>query len=162
MNTEPLLQVKAEILADPASLDMDEYFSACGTRMCIAGRLAHNAGWRTTGIRHGKWMEHDSRGMIYTVEQVASMILGVPEREAQNLFHVIGWPLDLRFRYDMQVYAEAKAKIAAEMIDHFIASQFAREHEGSQMTWDPCFHVPQLKEEVEESPVEENETCAVV
>lgn len=143
MNTAPLLQVKREILEDPASLVMETYFSPCGTEMCIAGRLVWNAGWRQIG--RTAYVDHEDIRETGTVEGIAAQILEVSLDRARLLFHLPLWRPLGRGRDWLDATPVERAKIAAFQIDQFILGE----------------HVGRLGAPIEDAVVEELEACAV-
>lgn len=120
MKIRALRKIQEQILAEPTSLYMQDYF--CGTAACIAGHAVLNAGWKP----------HTSTGTcakdneIHCVWDVAREVLDLTERQAERLFITLGWPENFDERYCSAKTAEVRAKVAAERIDVFIDSKGAK------------------------------------
>lgn len=122
MNTELLLKVKAAILAEPLNFDMTDWFmpdkeSPCGTTACIAGHAAV--------ISIGA--ESLKEGQRYWFEELPNIgeILGCDFWQKGRLCYVEQWPEDFLDRYLKADNRTERALIAADRIDHFIATNGA-------------------------------------
>jgi len=129
MNTEALLEVKEQILADPAGFYMEDWF--CQTTMCIGGQLVTNAGWSEISPESEK-CRHEIFG-DRRISEVACEILEIPYRQGIDLFHVSNWP-----ERERQLYIESlevgdrtgMAHAAADRIDRFIEDMKDKEDEA--------------------------------
>jgi hypothetical protein len=114
MNVELLQQVKQAILAEPDKFRMDRW--SCGTAHCIAG-------WacllRDIPIVEGDFTTETVSGEYPGL--VASKLLDLRGRAADKLFYTFGWPSRFRAPY-LGATRRERAEIAAERIDHFIAT----------------------------------------
>jgi len=110
MNIELLNRIQQKILADPTSFQMETFFAPpwpeddCDTAACIAG-------W--TLLLSGKNKACD-------VAEEAAKVLGITLKQAALLFYEGGWPE--KFRLRSKVYSDKAAQLAADRIDHFIAT----------------------------------------
>lgn len=127
MNTKLLLEIKQDILEHPKRFRMDKFVVAidsiapCGTAACIAGfAVIRNQerwwrGWAKTGrklINKGE-----------NVQILAGQLLGLDEEQEERLFFTEYWPDKFREAYGMAETREHSAEIAAQRIDHFIATK---------------------------------------
>lgn len=119
MNTELLLKVKAAILAEPLKFDMCWWFlesddSPCGTAACIAGHaVAIDQKFKT--LKRGLKMNDE-------VESLAKNALMLTEVQSFRLFGVGYWPPEFEQKYFVANTPQEMAKVAADRIDHFIAT----------------------------------------
>lgn len=124
MNTELLLKVKTAILADPEKFDMESFYdvnadTACGTTACICGHAIFEAG-RIDSLEAGYGREG------YSDEDEGGELLGLTNPTARRLFYCKRWPDYFYDRYVNARFDEDRsemAKVAAERIDHFIATE---------------------------------------
>lgn len=129
-----LLQVKAQKLAEPESLNMGvwvqtECDTPCGTVSCIAGQLIINKFIEENGA--------DSNLNDLTFEdypsQDASKILGFRKDEGDitdTLFHKSHWPADFYYAYAKAAEnSRERAKILGQVIDHFIKAHYKSDEE---------------------------------
>lgn len=115
MNIQMLQQIKAEILAKPASLRMDVW--TCGSAHCIAGHACVLAGVEMP--RRGGRLR-DGR----TVLEAATKVLGLSIASRHRLFDVAEWPDSFQFAYRDALGDHAEqARIAADRIDRFMATE---------------------------------------
>lgn len=138
MNIELLEQIKARILAEPDAFRMDTW--SCGTAHCIAGwaLVLNNLSIANPDDHAVNQRLTDGRRPI----AVAATLLGLDggeegewdETEAVRLFCTYAWPERFEDRYDesyddgpddLPSRRRARAEIAAERIDHFIATNGA-------------------------------------
>jgi hypothetical protein len=117
MNVELLQQVKQVILADPDSFRMDTW--TCGTAHCIAG-------WalllRDIPIVGGPSLSKQRTVSDEHPGDVAAELLGLSDDEQLSLFNCYHWPVEFHARYRESPDRRARAQVAAERIDHFIAT----------------------------------------
>lgn len=107
MNIELLNRIKAKILEEPENLKMDVFH--CGSAHCIGGLAQVLSG---AEILNGKNWEP------------ATNLLGLTMPESDRLFELTYWPD--KFLKDYEDNIDDKqylAKITAERIDHFIATE---------------------------------------
>lgn len=137
MNTKLLLKVRGAILAEPEKFRMEWWFqeepkSPCGTSACIAGHvLAISRNWKTLkrGVKFYKQSEHpdyDKENEITDeIRSIAVRELGLSDYDhnIDNLFVSTVWPYEFRDRYHNARTAKQRAKVAADRIDHFIATE---------------------------------------
>jgi len=128
MKTEPLLQIKADVLAHPRQFQMLSLFSpslddlstnagGCGTAACICGWYWHR--------------KLQSQELVYTERKVEHtgnvMKIAVAELQLPNdsLFHIDHWPSPFESAYEnaiaQQNFPEA-ARIVGQVIDDYIAT----------------------------------------
>jgi hypothetical protein len=131
MNVELLEKVKEHILLKPRTFIMGSFietigevpgrttfyndagdiikFDKCGTAACIAGwaTILHE---KTNQIPYGK------------IQDRAKSILGITESQSNRLFYDTFWPKDFYNRYLTAKSQKQRAQVAAERIDHFIAT----------------------------------------
>jgi hypothetical protein len=132
MNVRLLRKVKAHILEEPRRFAMGTWLKkyipgtlidepdsetlemrrvpACGTVGCIAG-------W-TVDLTGGK----SSRASF---DGAARRRLGISPTKSTRLFYTYSWPLKFSERYQNAKTKLARAKIAAERIEHFISTKGA-------------------------------------
>ena len=151
MNTELLIQVRDQILAHPEHFDMASFFYRpdkfyvvgddaqevisdlrdgflCDTSACIAG-------W--TLVLAGTGMERD-----YATD--AAILLGLSQEEQSVLFYDLHWPQRFTVAIRNAEELAARAEIAAEYIDHFIATNgnvFADPQDAADF-WDNADNQP--------------------
>jgi hypothetical protein len=129
---EALLQVKAQKLAEPESLNMGVWIQTecdtpCGTVSCIAGQLIIN-----------KFIEENSAdsnlndlALEAYASQAASKILGFTDDEwniTEDLFHRNYWPVDLHNAYARAAEnSKERAEILGQVIDQFIKAHYKPE-----------------------------------
>lgn len=77
----------------------------CGTVACIAG-------WTCALGTRGRLMD----GVRYTAQN----LLGITSPQADALFYVQNWPTELKQRYIKAKTVRQRAKVAGDMIEHFI------------------------------------------
>jgi hypothetical protein len=131
MNIKLLKQVKRHILAEPERFRMDDW--NCGTAQCIGGWACSLAGlkWKRSGEGTHRELATEAE-----VSKVAALLLDIeaedcPESiygddsEAARLFYTSSWPDEFRHQYEEAEDRRARARIAAERIDHFIATNGA-------------------------------------
>jgi hypothetical protein len=117
MNIPLLEQVKAHILTHPKALDMSEWWSPnCQTVGCIAGWGCALAGQPLK--------DQELNGPVSPPRAVN--LFGLSDEQALRLFHVDVWPKEFSRAYDEETCdndrPEELARITAERIDHFIAT----------------------------------------
>jgi hypothetical protein len=124
MNVPLLLEIKAHILAEPDKFRMDTW--TCGTAHCIAGWALELRGFKI--VNPTAW------AAMQTVEgggspgHVAARLLDLQseddygEMSSDRLFIDDYWPEDFAERYGNAESRQERAIIAAERIDHFIAT----------------------------------------
>lgn len=103
MNTELLLKVKAKILAEPEHFDMGRFF---GTECCIAGHALILAGLACCNV-----------------EQESKRVLELRNTQVDRLFYIEDWPVKFRLGYVGADTDPRRSQIAADRIDHFIATE---------------------------------------
>lgn len=123
MNVELLLRVKAKILEEPRQFDMANYFTTngdipnCHTAACIGG-------WAISLTRNVTPNQAELSSKSVWLRQLAKEALELTNIEADRLFYATpeAWG-DFGIRYDV-AYADPTlaAQVAAERIDHFIAT----------------------------------------
>lgn len=122
MNTELLLKVKAAILAEPAKFDMEDWFaksdeSPCGTTACIAGHAAvMHRGIQRLSAYNWAWLD---------TPDIARNALMIDLKSSDRLFYLPDWPIEFKARYIQAESASECSKVAADRIDHFIATNGA-------------------------------------
>ena len=129
-----LLQVKAQKLAEPESLNMGvwvqtECDTPCRTVSCIAGQLIINKFIEENGA--------DSNLNDLTFEgypfQDASKILGFRKDEGDitdTLFYTGHWTADFYYAYAKAAEnSRERAKILGQVIDHFIKAHYKSDEE---------------------------------
>lgn len=120
MNVPLLLDIKAHILAEPDAFRMDVW--SCGTAHCIGGWACMLSGVpmkeRYSGSGH--W-----QAIGEPTSSVAERLLGLDDDSSINLFEVGCWPDEFSERYQATDDRVEHVKIAAERIDHFIATNGA-------------------------------------
>jgi hypothetical protein len=133
MNIDLLQQIKSRILAEPDAFRMD-YWS-CGTAHCIGGWACVLSGYEMqdtdSGIRGARLT--NGFGTMTTAGDLLGLSFEDTDgwetpSEAERLFFTENWPQDFEDRYDAAEAVEDRAelaKIAAERIDHFIATNGA-------------------------------------
>ena len=134
MNKTLLLKVKAAILAKPERFDMDNW---CGTSHCIAGHAAVIAGWLKPNaayefLRRSWTPSANAKADDCDPDVVASdgshsaepfaRLLRLDEDQAERLFYSEEWPTPFAEAYKNATGPGARAGIAADRIDHFIAT----------------------------------------
>ena len=106
MNTKLLLEIKKHILTHPKQLNMGTWMTKtnCGTTCCIAGWacLLSKELYANTNV----W-------------RFAEKILDI-EGESDRLFHTEDWPTKYRNLYYDAGSSEARAKVTADRIQHYI------------------------------------------
>lgn len=125
MNTEPLLEVKRQILENPEQLNMSDWF--CGSAMCIGGHLVYNAGWQQISAK-SQDCYHEIFGER-RISTVAAEILGIDMASATRLFHIVNWPMDFMLGYERAERTDDSKRIAevtARRIDDFIFEMTSR------------------------------------
>lgn len=128
MNVELLETIKARILAEPDAFRMDQW--TCGTAHCIAGWALKLSGVDLTNPGGFPWEQLTVGGEEPSAAAAKVLDLSTEEdaewdtqpSEAGRLFHVSSWPSAFEDRYCDAEERAARAQIAAERIDHFIAT----------------------------------------
>lgn len=131
MNTKLLLRVKNRILKEPAQFIMADGISTragdgdlprkipnCGTACCIAG-------WAVTLAAKKLPKNIKSKSWFGYVEKRAQNILELNAYQRAGLFYLTHWPLHYRTAWKAASTLEGRAQIAADRIDHFIATDGA-------------------------------------
>lgn len=125
MNLQLLEETKQDILQNPQTLIMEEFYAEnadrehlnlvnnhaheiCGTAACIAGRITDRFGYDRT---YAKFF--------------AKLLLRLTMDQANRLFYLNKWPETLRNGYLGARTALEAAKITAQRIDLFIQTQGA-------------------------------------
>ena len=110
MNIDLLLKVKEQILKQPELFDMSRWFlpTECGTAACIAGWA-----WLLSG-REEREFSGDRTRMVPQLDLTAE--------QERSLFHVCDWPRIFAGHYKSARTPAYRARIGAERIDHFIAT----------------------------------------
>lgn len=140
MNVELLEQIKAKILAEPRQFVMRSFFKRgdglaamyrkpawadlrrftvpnCGTAACIAG-------WAISLRMKMTPREVENTHLLPgRVTDDAARALGLSYTQGLRLFHISGWPQQFMQGFEDADTFEARAKVAAARIDHFIATQ---------------------------------------
>lgn len=105
MNILLLEQVKQQILKEPHRYNQAVFI--CNTAHCIGGWAAILSGW--------DFAEHGD------IQAYAQKVLELTDKQAENLF--LDCPPQFNKIWISGFPAEAKAKLACERIDHFIATE---------------------------------------
>jgi hypothetical protein len=115
MNIELLQRVKTHILEEPRRLSMNAWFynvnpeqggnPPCETVGCIAG-----------------WADFLKHGVVIGNEQIGSS-LELTGDQRKRLFYAHYWPEPFWTRYIYSTSKEENAKVTADRIDHFIATE---------------------------------------
>lgn len=139
MNVPLLQEIRARIVAEPDAFRMDVW--SCGTAHCIAGWALVLNGMTVGNPEEGAVFQRLSDGR--RPMPVAAELLGIghygpdnesfEETESDRLFCTYAWPSDFEERYESyddddkngSLVRRARAQIAAERIDHFIATNGA-------------------------------------
>lgn len=121
MNIELLQQIKARILAEPDAFRMDTW--SCGTAHCIAGWACALNGLTVKNPREHATAQTLTDGRY--PGDVGAKLLGVRTPIADRLFMVSAWPKQFALAYLDTASRAERAQIAAERIDHFIATNGA-------------------------------------
>jgi len=135
VNVKLLEKVRAAILAEPAQFVMSELYSEgealgsfdvprkipnCGTAACVAG-------WAVTlgaRFRNPKTASASSFRNGWMAER-AEELLVLNYVQGNRLFYVHEWPQSFLDRWREDETLKGRARIAAERIDHFIATDGA-------------------------------------
>jgi hypothetical protein len=119
VNIELLEKIKQRILRAPQKFRMDEW--DCGTAMCIAGLACAMDRHRPKAM----WKQD----YYFSPQLHAARLLGFGKPDwadrtprGNRLFFVDYWPDSFRDRFRAARLRKTKARIAAERIDHFIAT----------------------------------------
>lgn len=139
MNVDLLIRVRYKILDEPRQFVMQRFFATsmridsdsetpeglrdisrevpnCGTAACIAG-------WALTLSRTESHRPIDAAEYyMYRTHLPARVELGLTSLQAQRLFYVTGWPWEFQKRWEETRDVVERARIAADRIDHFIAT----------------------------------------
>lgn len=124
MNIGLLQQVKARILAEPNAFRMDTW--SCGTAHCIGGTALLLVGDPIVNPEDQAWFQHTATGE--EAGDAAARVLGLSKEggndsEAERLLHEESWPYEFSGKSHEEGVSRAKrAQIAADRIDHFIAT----------------------------------------
>jgi hypothetical protein len=131
MNVRLLRKVKDHILAEAQHFDMGFWVNSgehpprrkeqtCGTTCCIAGW----ANAMTISPRAYKKLTVDQyQHKIYGSRDNAAISLGLDDSQARKLFYTPDWPYEFQHRLEQhKPGTKAYAKVAAERIEHFIAT----------------------------------------
>jgi len=123
MNTRLLRKVKKAILEHPENTDMgywvkhDDSLAECGTVGCIAGWV-----WAKADIENLRKLPQvlswDHRALTS-----AKRLLDIGSVQANSLFYVANWPSNFERAFNNRVTRQAKARIVADRIDHFIKTK---------------------------------------
>ena len=142
MNVRRLRAIRDNIRKYPEHFNMKSWFGrpdggdiprrprlrgACGTTACIAGWAVARFTPAIFGVGH--WGGHD-------IPETAKELLGISDVEGSGLFYYESWPEPFRTQYHTAWRASPTpssrrrlmarcAKIAAQRIDHFIATKGA-------------------------------------
>lgn len=124
LNLELFDRIKAHLRAHPEQLDMDCWAQTlgpdCGTVACIAGwaclledlvRPGESVHSRPNATPKG-WALADRHAICCGVQDLGGAALGLTASEANNLFFVLNWPLELQRRY-----AVDSVEVVCAMID---------------------------------------------
>jgi hypothetical protein len=131
MNVKLLRKIQKHILAEPKRFIMSSWaqhrspiravsqdranrtgdveFPVCGTAACIGG-------W-------GIFLTHGVDFHSYGFEDDARAALKLNRSQGERLFDVVNWPSRFRRRFGQTKHRASAALIAAERIDHFIATR---------------------------------------
>lgn len=123
MNVPLLREIQQRILAEPDAFRMDKW--TCGSAHCIAGWACALRGYklhREHDYTRRKWHVFERHVPIAIA---ARALLGITSDKAGNLFHVATWPEQFLSAYDRTTNRTARAAIATERIEHFIATDGA-------------------------------------
>ena len=121
MNVERLRAVKAAILAQPASVDMELIWDEqeqCGSIGCIAGHALH----LFDQVKLAEAIDRQNWGIA---QSDARVTLGLSKGAARTLFDAgaFYWPDSLRCRLeDSDAGTPEYAQVVADAIDDFIAT----------------------------------------
>lgn len=124
MNVELLLRVKAKILEEPRQFNMRNYFFTdasnvpnCHTAACIGG-------WGIALSRNETPNQAEFSTRPHWARQLAIKAFDLTDKEADKLFHANneGWGPLFADRYNNADNPTLAAQVAAERIDHFIAT----------------------------------------
>lgn len=134
MNVPLLLEIKARILAEPDAFRMDVW--TCGTAHCIGGwalslndvpMILGEFGWVTVPTN-----DQNASTEIARLLDVSRDSDGEDGESGEELPSPFGrlcfleeWPRQFFERYEDAVSRQGKAAVAAERIDHFIATDGA-------------------------------------
>jgi hypothetical protein len=132
MNLENFERVKAAILANPETLDMQTWgnnasYSPCGTVGCMAGfcdwLMAVDGHKNTLFVASGELTTRFIDDEESVVINNAKQFLGITESQADSLFYTWNWPRDFRGEYaDAEDYSIEVASVVVRRIDHFLAT----------------------------------------
>jgi hypothetical protein len=125
MNTQLLLQVKAAILAEPHLFDMEFYLvrRLCGTAACIAGHAVHIAAPQVYDAAIHRL--NTGGGYFVDLGGEGKTALDIDAETAKRLFLTTRWPEEFLEAYEDCATSEQRAVVAAQRIDHFIATNGA-------------------------------------
>lgn len=136
MNTKLLRQVKKAILEHPDQFEMRWWFTndleldygnvnriagGCGTAACIGGWALHLKHKQDTLNATREYI--DSAWIMYATD--ATDLLGLNADESTRLFNHAKWPLRFLSRYIKAKQPKARARAAADRINHFIKTKGA-------------------------------------
>ena len=131
MNKELLLKVKEAILREPENFRMDRWLHkrqpndpTCNTTACIGGWAVVLHENSTPVAEYYKRAEVD---FVFgeKVEPLATEFLGLDYEQKERLFYDENWPWEFESRFrdaERDKNKTLMAQIAAERIDHFIAT----------------------------------------
>lgn len=123
MNKELLLKIKEQILKEPTRFYMGDWNYNCGTAHCIGG-------WASVLSGRTPLSAIESFRGGTSEQQIAAELLRLDYTTASALFHVSSWPPTFKNAYyviedkdDRTNRNQALAEVAAQRIDHFIATE---------------------------------------
>jgi hypothetical protein len=107
MNTTLLRKISDTICKNASKFDMGMWGNECGTTMCIAGWAIKLSG-------------DDPRKYDSHLENRAKDLLGLTEKQVDDLFYAAYWPQKFSFKFSTAKTNEDRVMIAAERIEHLI------------------------------------------
>ena len=131
MNLENFERVKAAILANPETLNMQTWGSQdsdspCGTVGCLAGfcdwLMAVDGRKHTLFAKSGKLNRCFSEDAEPLVIGNAREFLGITDPQSRILFFTWEWPSRFAEDYDYTDSPSQRAAVLVRRIDHFIAT----------------------------------------
>lgn len=146
MNVRLLRRIQKQILKEPKQFDIDTWFAIdshapnCGTTACIAGWAIALSKKQTPLVAAKSIRKNFGRPSILLlswsqakdIEPKARRALELTPAQAERLFHIGGWPDEFVNRHhenrdheDDYHWVKHKATVAADRIDHFIATKGA-------------------------------------
>ena len=137
MHKTRLRQIKKWLLEKPGKFNMETWVNYCGTTCCIGGKGAILAGYaRIPRVRDGEenWgdliptrlgkrvNEAEKADPIMCWDPMYRKSLRLTIAESHRLFDVEKWPAKFKNAYWEAYEPVDQAKVAAQRIDHFIAT----------------------------------------